>query len=375
MAALLSTEKGSTEKLVQYIAECREMGIKVLPPDVNTSGLDFTVEGRDIRFGLSAIKNVGEGAIRSVLGARQEHGRFQALHDLCSAVDLRLVNKRVLEALVQSGALDSLGGRRSQLAAAIDSALDLGQKQRVDREAGQSSLFGASDAAVAAPKLPDLPDWDEQTRLAHEKATLGFYVTGHPLARYEPVLAGFATHRVSQLRETDSGGNVAVAGIVGNLKRRKSKKGEWWASMTLEDLSGLVDVLVFPKAYESCQALLVDDGATLVNGRLEVDEDQVRIFAEAVCPLDELRERRAEAVQLSLDAADLDDELIHGLQAAIEANRGDAHLFFEVAAPGRYRLLARAQSSYRVTPSLRFSREVEALLGPNRVRYRPRAEP
>ena len=372
MAALLTTEKGNTDKLVHYIGECRSMEIRVRPPDVNASGLDFTVEDGQILFGLSAIKNVGEGAIRSILEARKEHGNCRSLHELCSLVDLRLVNKRVLEALIQSGALDSLGARRSQLGAVIDSALEHGQKLRNDREAGQGSLFGGEGEAPAPPPLPDLPEWDERTRLAHEKATLGFYVTGHPLAAYRDVLSDFEHQSTGALREVESGTTVAVAGMVTGLRRRKSKKGDWWASLLLEDLDGRVDVLVFPKAYATCQNLLEEDRASMISGRLEIEEERVRIIADSICPLDELRQRRAEAVRVCLDARLLDEDLVSGLLRAVEANRGDAKLYLEVAREGAYRLVAVAMPSFGVSPSPQLSRDLEALLGPDRVRYRAR---
>jgi DNA polymerase-3 subunit alpha len=372
MAALLTNEKANTDKLVHYIGECRAMEIEVLPPDLNSSGLDFTVDGDRIRFGLSAIKNVGEAAIRSILEARERQGRFASLHELCGEIDLRLVNKRVLEALVQSGALDSLGGRRSQLAATVDSALELGQKRRADREAGQGSLFGGTEEGTEAPTLPDLPDWDEATRLSYEKASLGFYVTGHPLEGYRDVLASFPTQTVAELRKRDSGSQVSVAGMTTNLRRRKSRAGDWWASLQLEDLEGHVDVLVFPKTYAACEQQLEADRATLVSGRVENDEDSLRLIAEEVCPLDELLERQAEAVEVRLAAHELDDALVERLKGAIAANRGDADVFFEVAEAGAYRLVVRAGSSCRVTPSRRFTEEIETVVGPNRVRYRPR---
>jgi len=373
LTALLTTEKGNTDKLVQYIGECRRMGVEVFPPDINSSRLDFSVDGPSIRFGLSAIKNVGEAAIRSLLDARGERGKYSSLHELCGEVDSRLVNKRVLEALVQSGALDSLGARRSQLAAIIDSALEHGQKLRSDREAGQGSLFGGGDEeSETAPRMPDLPDWDEKTRLNYEKATLGIYVTGHPLESYKEMLRGFASHSVSELEGVDSGTEVSVGGIVTSLRRRRSKKGDWWASLLLEDLDGPIEVLVFPKAYESCQGLLVDDRPTLISGRFDVDEERRRIIADGVCPLDELRERKADAVQVRLDADDLSDELVEQLLGTVESNRGEARLYLEVARPGSYRLVALAQA-FRVRPSEKFSRALEAIVGPNGVRYRSKA--
>jgi DNA polymerase-3 subunit alpha len=379
MAALLTTEKGNTDKLVHYVNECREMGIEVLPPHVNASGLDFTVEGDKVRFGLSAIKNVGEAAIRSILEQRERSGPFARLHELCAETDARLVNKRALEALVGSGALDSPGTKRSQLAAAIDFALEYGQKRRADREAGQGSLFEAGGAKVGggdAPddRLPDLPEWDEKTRLANEKATLGFYVTGHPLDSYRGHLRGYATHSTSGLRELPSGTEVALGGMITELRRRKSKKsGAWWASLRLEDWEGMVEVLVFPKTYETCSKHLENDRAVLVAGRLEVDEDRIRIAADAVTPLEALREMRTEAVQVRLEAAELDDELVARLRRAVAAHLGEAQLYLEVARMGSFRLVARAEAALRVAPSGGLTRDLEAVLGPGRIRYRAHA--
>ncbi len=377
MAALLTTEKGNTDKLVKYVNECREMGIAVLPPDVNSSSLDFIVESGSVRFGLSAIKNVGEAAIRTILEARARKGRYGSLLELCAEADPRLVNKRVLEALVQSGALDSLGARRSQLAAALDGAMECGQKIRSDREAGQSSLFGGGETVSqplpAAELLPDVPEWDEKTRLAHEKATLGFYVTGHPLASSRDLLRDFGTHTSAALRETAGGTEVSVGGIITDLRRRKSKRGSWYASFHLEDLEGLVEVLVFPKTYDACQQLLEDDLAVLVTGRLDVDEDRIRLSAEEVLPLQDLRERRAEAVQLRLEASELEDEVVLRLRRALEEHRGEAPVYLEIVRAGAFRLVARAEPSMRVAPSRALAEALEAVVGQGRVRFRTKS--
>jgi DNA polymerase-3 subunit alpha len=376
MAAVLTMDKGNTDKLVKYINECRDMGIEVCPPDVNASGLDFTVEEEKIRFGLSAIKNVGEGAIRSTLEAREQHGRFRTLHELCAAIDLRLVNKRVLEALVQSGSLDSLGLSRSQLAAMIDPALEYGQKQRADREVGQSSLFGQPErdepGSLAAVAAPELPEWDEQTRLSGEKATLGFYVTGHPLESYRELLEEFASHDTTSVGRLASGSEAAVAGMIADLRRRKSRRGEWWASLQLEDRQGQLDVLVFPKCYEVYHAELEQDRAAMVVGRIENDEERIRLIADSIRPLDHLREQQAEAVQVLLDAHHLDEALVERLRSTVEAHRGKAQLSFEISCEGAYRMVARAEMNLKVKPSTQFVREIESVVGPNRVRCRSR---
>jgi DNA polymerase-3 subunit alpha len=379
MAALLTTEKGNTDKLVQYVNECKEMGIQVLPPDVNASSLDFTVSGEHVRFGLSAIKNVGEGAIESLLEARRRLGRpFRSLFDLAGEIDLRLANKRVFEALAQAGALDGFGARRSQLHAAVDAALEWGQKRRTDRESGQGNLFGgaaAVDTAGAADApLPDLPDWDERTRLAHEKATLGFYVSGHPLESLSGLLDDFASHRTGALRDLASGTEVSVGGIITDFRKRKSKKGAWWGSFQLEDLEGQIEVLAFPKAFEQFQTLLENDRAVLVSGRIETDDGRVRMTADEAVSLDDLREKKAEAVQVRLEASELDDELVARLLGAVEAHRGEVGLYLEIVRPGDFRLVARAEASLRVTPSRQLSAALEQAVGPGRVRYRARVQ-
>jgi DNA polymerase-3 subunit alpha len=374
MAALLTTEKGNTDKLVQYVNECREMGIRVLPPDVNRPGLDFTVEDGSIHFGLSAIKNVGEGAIQSLLDARERVGEFRNVFDLCGESDLRLMNKRVLEALNGSGAMDSLGARRSQIAAVLDQAMEFGQKKRTDRESGQGNLFGGGESRASSESsipLPDLPEWDERTRLAAEKGTLGFYVTGHPLEAHRAMLTEFATHSSESVRNAAPGAEVALGGIVTDLRKRKAKKsGAWWAAFQLEDLDGLVEVLVFPKTFDLYQSLLENDRTVLVLGRAEVDEGRVRITADEIVPLEMLRERRAESVQLRLDAEDLEEETMGRLRRVLERNRGDLAVFLEVVRSGEYQMLARAETSLRVAASDSLAESVKEILGPGRLRYR-----
>jgi len=375
MAALLTNDKGNTDKLVKYINECREMEIEVLPPDVTSSGVDFTVEGPRVRFGLSAIKNVGEGAIRSVIAARGEGEEFRSLHELCAAIDPRQVNKRVLEALVQSGAMDSFGAGRSRLFAGIDSALEYGQKQRADREAGQFSLFGAvsgSESEAVRDQLPDVAEWDEKTRLVGEKSTLGFYVSGHPLESHRDLLEQYGTHTTATLRDAESGIEVAVGGVINELRRKKSRKGDMWATCQLEDLEGQLEVLIFPKTYAAHEADLVQDQAAMLTGRVEVEEDRVRLIVAGVCPMEQLHERQVEAVHVKLDAIDLDEKLVEALMKAAEAHRGNARLYFEVARPGVYSLVALAESALRVKASKGLTRDLETLLGPQRVHFRAR---
>jgi DNA polymerase-3 subunit alpha len=234
------------------------MSIKILPPDVNISQLYFTPAGADIRFGLLAIKNVGENAIRSILEARQKHGRFNSIFDFCEQVDLRVVNKRVIESLIKAGALDSLGHRRSQLFAVVDKAIEGSQKAQRDRDSGQQGLFGMAAAAVlcdpkpgySSHELPNTPEWDEALSLSYEKETLGFYITGHPLAKYAADLSRFSASTTESLTELESGAEVSLGGILTLLKPLKTKKGDRMAVIQLEDLTGSVEAVIFPDPFQ-----------------------------------------------------------------------------------------------------------------------------
>jgi DNA polymerase-3 subunit alpha len=267
LAALLSSEIGDTDKVVQYINEARELGIEVLPPDVNESGFKFTVVGeRRIRFGLGAIKNVGEGAIASIIAGRPA-GRYATLVELCDGIDLRLCNKRVLEALIDAGACDSLGGHRAQLVAALDHAFAEAQARQAERDAGQHALFGdhAPVPRPAAP-VPDVAPWSEQERLAREKAVLGFFISGHPLAKYRAEVELFGTRTTATLSSW-SAQKVRIAAVVTVVKRQISKKsGAEYARLTLEDFHGTAEALVFPEAWAKLNDLIRTDRAMLLTG-------------------------------------------------------------------------------------------------------------
>src|SRR5206468_2369542 len=258
MAALLTSVTGNTDDVVKYINECREMGVSVEAPDINVSDANFTPHGQAIRFGLAAVKNVGHNAIDSIVAARKELGSFKSIYEFCEKVDLRLLNKRVLESLIKSGAMDSLG-KRAQLMAVLDKAIELSQKAQRDAESGQHGLFGVfqEEAQPTQDRLPDTPDWDEHTRLANEKEILGFFITGHPLDKYREKLEDLRALSTAELcamkSSTGKDETLTTAGIITNLRVLKSKKGDFYAQGSLEDLSGSVEMLVFPDAYKKLQ--------------------------------------------------------------------------------------------------------------------------
>jgi DNA polymerase-3 subunit alpha len=292
MAALLTSEMEKTDKIVQYMEECRSMGLRVEPPAVGVSGARFTVLGDTIHFGLAAIKNVGATAIESITKAR-EAGAFASLADFCGRVDLRLVNRRVLESLIKAGAFDSLGDTRAGLLSGLDQAMEAGQRSQRDREEGQGSLFESlasprTDASAPAPR-PDshVPEWPREELLAYEKDVLGFYLSGHPLDEFREVAGRLRAVSAGELATLPVASRVLLLGLVSALQENSTKSGNRMAFATLELVDGSVPLTIFPEPYRACAVALRHRGPVLVRGRID-DSDKGRVvLAEEVKPLDE----------------------------------------------------------------------------------------
>ena len=289
MAALLTSEMGDTDKIVKYIDECRAMDLRVQPPDVNVSAVQFSVAGDTIRFGLAAIKNVGEAAMESILATRKQDGPFKSLEDFCARVDLRLVNRRVLESLIKAGAFDSLGVPRAHLMAGVDTALETGQRQQREKAEGQASFFDLLPAPVAAPKAEPIAlvaEWDSDQRLEFEKEVLGFYISGHPLARYASMVESFGITSTSEIAAKSAGARVLLFGQVAALKETATKSGSRMAFVTLEDMVGTVEVTVFPEPFKAAAEHLRGRQPVLVRGRID-DADKGRVvLADDIRPLE-----------------------------------------------------------------------------------------
>lgn len=301
MAALLSSEMGDTDKVIKNLAECRERGIGVLPPDINESRADFTVVGDKIRFGLAAVKNVGEKAVEVVIAGRERGGPFRSVFDFCRRVDLSLVNRRVIESLIKCGAFDSTGVSRARMMAALDEAMRLGQAHQRDRRSNQIDLFGFledielrgqnSEKGGEGPeggfleRYPEVQEWTAQQALAFEKEALGFYITGHPLDKFERLLKKRTSGTVASLKDQPANGEVRVGGMVTALRLRNTRKGERYATFKLEDRSGFIEVIVWPDVYRRSMEPLSLEDPILVTGRLEVGEERIQIIASEVTPL------------------------------------------------------------------------------------------
>ena len=274
LSALLTSETGNTAKVVKYINECRDMGIKVLPPDVNKPGKTFTPDGDAIRFGLCAIKNVGEAAVDSIISARKTGGPFKSIFNFCERVDLSAVNRRMIESLIRAGAFDSFGAFRSQLFAAIDSAMESGARTQRDRLSGQAGLFNmmALHEEEPEPALPTLPDWSDAEKLTGEKEMLGFYVTGHPLDAYRDKVTELATFHTGNLDNLEKGDEVIICGVMTGIQRRRNKEQKPWAAFQIEDWHGSAEAMLFTTQYERLMNDLVEDRAVKIRAQALPEE-------------------------------------------------------------------------------------------------------
>ena len=375
MAALMTNEMGSSDEIVLLINECRKMGLTVLPPDVNTSETGFVVEGNAIRFGLCAIKNVGHGAVESIIEARNQNGKFKDIYDMCENIDLRLANKRVLESLIQAGACDFLEGHRAQLLEVLESAIDSAQSIQSDRDKGQTSLFdmvGDGDDApppmIQRPPMPTVQKWPTSQALIMEKEMLGFYVSGHPLAEYADELQGFATAELKRLdRVRDIEEDVIVGGIITEIKPIVDRKGKSMAFVTLEDFSGSAEVLVFSSEYEIHKTLMATDSLILIRGQISAKDEERKVVAAEVMSLEEAREKLTRSVHLTVLPEQSNDRTVQTLKETFGAYPGDCDVVFTVRSEEHGEVTVKAGENVRVAPSEEFIRAVRDILGKERA--------
>jgi DNA polymerase-3 subunit alpha len=364
MAALLTSETGNTAKVVKYINECRAMGITILPPDVNHSEWSFTPDGGAIRFGLGAVKNLGQSAVEAIGRAREDVGKFRSIDQFCEKVDLGAVNRRMIESLIRAGAMDSLEGTRSQKFAAVESAMEGGQRMQRDRESGQVGLFGEvfGGEAHAAP-LPSVPDWTDKEKLAGEKELLGFWVTGHPLDRYADKIRELATHDSSTLEGLTKGVEVGLCGILTGITRKRNKEGKPWAAMTIEDQQGSVEALIFTTNYERLAPEIVEDQAVFVRALVMPEENAPpKISVQEMVALDNARVDLPSVISIRVwlgknggsDRAQALDELFR-------RKPGETQVRLRLEAPRDFSLLLDVPA--KVRPDKEFRAALEAIFG------------
>jgi DNA polymerase-3 subunit alpha len=371
----LTSQAGNTDNVVKYINECREMGIPVEPPDVNVSDAYFTPHANAIRFGLGAVKNVGRNAIDSIVAARKEVGRFASIFEFCEKVDLRLLNRRVTESLIKAGAMDSLGNR-AQLIKVLDTAIERAQKKQHDLDVGQHGLpldFGNEEPTSQNAKLPDIPEWDEHERLASEKEVLGFFITGHPLEKYQEKLSNFPKYQTAEsigAMPTGTGRDeeIYTGGIIFGVRPMKSRKGELYAQAVLEDMTGTVDAIVFPEAYRRLQAILKQEIPMLVRCSVRVEEGSPpKIAISQMSPLEEAQPKLPRSIRIRVPLETTTPATVDALQSICRERRGEAKVLFDVERSGDFMVVMEADG-YNVCPDRSFIARVEELCGRGAVR-------
>ncbi|MFH1854269.1 MAG: DNA polymerase III subunit alpha [Candidatus Omnitrophota bacterium] len=371
MAALLTSEKDNTDKIVEYINEAERMKIKILPPDINESFANFTMVGKNsIRFGLSAVKNVGKGAIVSIIEARKQHDRFNSLEEFCGHTDSRLVNKKVIESLIKCGAFDSMGLKRSQMMAMLNKAMEMTSIIQKEKALGQMILFADHRAH---DQVPDIKEWPEGQLLNFEKEILGFYITGHPLARYEKVLKEYSTASSDKLKELDDGSKVRFGGIINKVKHTITKRsGEKMAIMTMEDLEGIVEALVFPASYKNVSKFVRPNLAVFVDGRLNLREQRPKIIVEEMTPIEDARMRFTQAISIDIVSLGMENEVLEKLKNVLKKHKGPTPVYLTISTKknGSYRILI--DRELHVTPTNEMVEEIEDLIGQDRIRFESR---
>ena len=398
MAALLTSEMGNTDKLVPYLEEAKRMGITILPPDVNDSNATFAVgDEHTLRCGLGIVKNVGMAAIETIAQARQTRGTFTTIQSLCEDLDLRLANRKVLESLVKAGACDSMGMSRASLLASIEQALEEATARQRDKHRGQLTFFDTLSAGPPSPPPPSLAgaapaspatgeaagrqagrmrEWPESQKLAFEKALLGFYVSGHPLARFEKMLRALTTATSRQLLQLPEDTAVTVGGMFSKIKLTTTKKtNEQMAVCVLEDLEGEIEVLVFPGAFAQLSAQLKPSAVVFVEGRAAVRNDQPRLIAQQIVPLEQGTSRLAKAVELVLRTPGVERQLLEQLRSLLTKFPGSIPIYLTLATPHEHPMRLKLAEGFKIEPHPELLEELGRLLGDEGVIIRRQPTP
>jgi DNA polymerase III subunit alpha len=369
MAACLSAEIGDTDYVVQLIEECRKINIHVLPPDVNESEVQFVATPQGIRFGLSAIKNVGVSAVENIIKTRNEQGKFKNIFDFCQRVELRIVNKKTLEGLIQAGACDSLEGHRAQLFDTVEKAIHFGQVAQGYASLGQSNLFELDSTGPRHnfPPLPEVESWTETDKLSRERNALGFYVSGHPLTKYELEVSAFSTASLANSKGIKTGSIVRICGIVTSVKKKIDKKGNTMAFLTLQDFTGKGECIAFADAYRKYQSLLNEESLVMIIGKSESNGDSLRVFVNEVYPMEQVRKKFTRSIIVSVKLYEVTEHAITELRKIAQQHRGTCSCYINVITD-----LQKPAQLYSTTlgvdPTDQFISEVEKVFGPSAIK-------
>ena len=374
MAALLTSEMGNTDKMVGYFTECRERGIPILPPDVNESQKNFTIVEGGIRFGLAAIKNVGGSAIESIIARREAEEPFSSFFDFCCRIDMHKVNKRVLEGLIKVGAFDSMGAKRAQLTAVMEQTLDEANAIQKERAMGQTSLFETVEADASNPQamtrpLPAIDEWQQAQILQFERELTGFYITAHPLTQHAEAVRLLSTHTTTTLHEAREGREVKICGVIGSVKTTTTKKGNRMAYVQLEDLQGLVEVIVFPELFQTCSEFLNADTVVQATGTVDHMDSGARLKATRLEPLRDLQARTVKQVVVRLAETPDTWGKLPKLQEVLHRHPGPAPVAFHFHLDSQVQAESAPLPNVNVLPSSDLVYEVEQILGKQTVTF------
>jgi DNA polymerase III subunit alpha len=336
MAAMLSAEAGNTDKVVKYINEARGMGIRVLPPDVHESGLYFTPVGEAIRFGLAAIKNVGENTAKTICQIRSAAGKFQGFFGFCEAVEPKFINKRVLESLTKAGAFDCLGGSRGRIFAAIDQGISRGQKTHQAKTSKQVGLFLVDPKSTSVhsgwqeTELPQAQDWTEEQQLAGEYAVLGFYISGHPLDKYAGRLKDLNAAELSTIESRRNNEDIVVAGIIVQMRPMRSRRGARWGIFTLQDRTGVIEALAFPEAFGKLEQVMKTNTPLLVKGRVAIEDVGTRLIVADARLLEQVADKAPSMLRVRVDLGSMDSDALDRLQKLFVSRPGRCKVSFDL---------------------------------------------
>ncbi|MCG8608456.1 DNA polymerase III subunit alpha [bacterium] len=367
MAATLSSEMGSSNRVVILLEECKRMGIRVLPPDVNASYADFIVDDGSILFGLGAVKNVGKNAIESIVKSREEGGPFTSLFEFCERIDSRLVNKKVVESLIQAGAMDSLEGHRAQKMQVIETAINFAQSAQRDKLNRQAGLFDDDDTRIEYPPLPTVARLSSSAALALEKELVGFYLSGHPLKNYEDQVKVLSTATLDRLDTLKDGSSVRACGIITECKDILDRKNNPMAFATLEDFHGTAEVIVFSKVFEAHRDSIRLDALVAVCGRTSTREDEeTKILCDEIRPLEEAWEHYAKNLYLNMEVSSAEDPILTEVNQILQQNPGNSCLYINLKTPEAKEQIIRSKR-IKVNPAPNVIMELRSLLGESNV--------
>lgn len=370
MTALLTQDMGNQDKTMKNIAECREMGIEILPPDINESQSDFTVVDEKIRFGLAAVKNVGLKAVKAIIKEREKGGPFKDIVDFCRRIDSSKVNKKVIEGLIQCGAFDFTGISRARLFNNLDKIL---RKCSSNNGSHQLSIFFGQDIniqPIEGLELSETEEWDEKEKLRREKEAMGFYITGHPLEEYRLEMKKYCSCQIQDLYELADKSNIRIAGMVEAIKIKRTKKGDKMANIVLEDMTGSIEVIVFPDLFNKTFRMLKSEEPILVKGTVEANEASMKIIAQEITLLERIREQGIKAIEIYLKESSITKKLLMDIKQILFRYPGDCQLRFRIGLPDNGKeILIAAHNNFNVSPSQELVDDIQALLGPDTFKF------